>query len=179
LETQNYPFISVVGFYVYVVPNKSLNTARDRLQLQQILNKYGYHQITPREISRAFERQQYKYVKLFSSANPQIAQDIKQLKQQHLRERSQDKVPVLHGVVLEPFSTRYYPYGDFMSNIIGYVDKNGDPYYGIEKYFNDILKGIDGKIKGRASSWIGTVGANDFEVIDAKDGDDIILSIDV
>ncbi len=179
MEAQNYPFISIVGFYVYVVPGKSLNTTRDRLQLQQMLAKHGYHQITSSQISRAFERQLHKYVKLFSSANPQIAQDIKQLKQQYSSERSQDKVPVLHGVVLEPFSTRYYPYGDFMSNIIGYMDKNGDAYYGVEKYFNDTLKGIDGKIKGRASSWIGTVGANDFEVIDAKDGDDIILSIDV
>jgi cell division protein FtsI/penicillin-binding protein 2 len=66
-----------------------------------------------------------------------------------------------------------------MSNVLGYVDKNGDAYYGIEKYFDDTLKGIDGKIKGRASSWIGTVGANDFEIIDAKDGNDVFLTVDI
>jgi cell division protein FtsI/penicillin-binding protein 2 len=66
-----------------------------------------------------------------------------------------------------------------MSNILGYVDKQGDAYYGVEKYFDDALKGTDGKIKGRASSFLGSVGANDFEVIDAKDGDDVFLTIDI
>jgi len=34
-----------------------------------------------------FTQQQYKYIKLFSSANPQIAQDIKQLKSDYANEK--------------------------------------------------------------------------------------------
>jgi len=109
------------------------------LQLQTLLTKYGYS-FSSSAIDKLFTQQQYKYIKLFTSANPQIAQDIKALKQQYYKETSKDNVPVLHGVILEPTTTRYYPYGDFMSNILGYVDKNGDAYYGIEKYFDDALK---------------------------------------
>jgi len=98
-------------------------------------------------LNKLFEQQVYKYIKLFSAANPQIAQEIKTLKEQFYGERSRDRVPVLHGVILEPYSIRYYPRGEFMSNIIGYVDKNGTAYYGVEKYFDDILRGINGKIK--------------------------------
>ncbi|MDR0650892.1 MAG: hypothetical protein LBG59_05900 [Candidatus Peribacteria bacterium] len=164
--------------YVYVVPTKSSNTSRDKAQLQRILTQYGIV-LTADELTKLFQQQTYKYIKLFSAANPQIAQAIKNLKELHYKEKSTDNVPVLHGVILEPYNIRYYPRGEFMSNILGYVDKNGDAYYGIEKYFDETLQGIDGKIKGRASSLLGTVGANDFEVIDAKDGDNVYLTIDI
>ena len=179
LAAQNFPFISILGeYYVYVVPTKSLNPVRDKAQFQILLNRYGYS-LTPLELNKLFSLQEHRYIKLFTAANPQIAQDIKRLKELHYSEKSDKKVPVLHGVILEPYSIRYYPRGAFMSNIIGYVDKNGIPYYGVESYFDEVLRGVDGKIKGRASSWIGTVGANDFEVIDAKDGDDVYLTIDI
>jgi cell division protein FtsI/penicillin-binding protein 2 len=166
---------------VYVVPTKSSATTRtrDKVLLQTLLKKHGYPTLSEADLSTLFSQQEYRYIKLFTSANPQIAQDIKELKELHYTEKSKDKIPVLHGVILEPYTTRYYPRDDFMSNVLGYVDKNGDAYYGIEKYFDDTLKGIDGKIKGRASSWIGSVGANDFEIINAKDGDDVFLTIDI
>jgi hypothetical protein len=44
------------------------------------------------------------------------------------------------------------------------VDKNGAASYGVEQYFDNILRGKDGKIVGRASAWIGPVGANEFEI---------------
>jgi cell division protein FtsI/penicillin-binding protein 2 len=44
---------------------------------------------------------------------------------------------------LEAHKTRYYPYSNFLSNVLGYVDKNDKPFYGIEEYFDDILRGQD------------------------------------
>ncbi|MBR4634271.1 hypothetical protein IKO50_05000 [bacterium] len=38
-------------------------------------------------IDALFKEQEYKYIKLFSSANPQIAQDIKQLKLDYANEK--------------------------------------------------------------------------------------------
>jgi cell division protein FtsI/penicillin-binding protein 2 len=179
LESQHFPFIQVLSsYYVYVVPTKATNISRDKTLLQKVLNEYGYH-LTTAQLDKLFQQQVYKYIKLFSAANPQIAQEIKMLKEQYYSEKSKDKVPVLHGIILEPYTTRYYPRGEFMSNILGYVDKNGDAYYGIEKYFDDTMRGRDGKIIGRSSSRIGTVGANDFEVIDAKDGENVYLTIDI
>jgi len=34
------------------------------------------------------------------------------------------KIPLFHGLEFERSSQRYYPYGDFMSNILGFVDAN-------------------------------------------------------
>ena len=165
---------------MYIVPTQvgSRDRSSRQGQLLALLKKYGYS-LTQDELDKLFSQQTHKYVKLFSSANPQVAQDIKELKVLYNKERSKDKVPVLHGVILEPYHIRYYPQGELMSNVLGYVDKNGDAYYGVEKYFDDALRGIDGKINGRASSFLGSVGGNDFEVINGKDGDDIFLSIDV
>jgi cell division protein FtsI/penicillin-binding protein 2 len=118
LANQNFPFIEILSnYYVYVVPTKALNSSRDKIQLQKVLNQYGYS-LTSSQLDKLFQQQVYKYIKLFSAANPQIAQEIKNLKNQHYSEQSKDKVPVLHGVILEPYTTRYYPRGEFMSNIL-------------------------------------------------------------
>jgi hypothetical protein len=71
-----------------------------------------------------FNIQDYKYIKLFSSANPIIAQDIKLLKTEYANEKYSldgspyNKYSIVHGIILEPNATRYYPYGEFMSNVL-------------------------------------------------------------
>ena len=80
--------------------------------------------------------------------NPALADEVRDLKVKHQNEKSKKDpandryigIPVLYGLILEPYTTRYYPYENFMANILGYVDKNGVAYYGIEQYFDDILK---------------------------------------
>jgi cell division protein FtsI/penicillin-binding protein 2 len=37
------------------------------------------------------------------------------------------------------------------------VDKNGNAFYGVEQYFDSLLRGKNGKIIGRSSSWVGNV----------------------
>ncbi|MEI8091908.1 MAG: hypothetical protein WCG98_06995 [bacterium] len=59
------------------------------------------------------------------------------------------------------------------------MDKNGVASYGLEQYFDSILRGKDGKIVGRTSAWVGPVGANEFDIADAQDGNDMYLTIDV
>ena len=93
-----------------------------------------------------FVTQNYRYIKLISGLNPELAQEVRELKIEYQNEKSIPdpegiKYPVLYGLILESYTSRYYPYGDFMANILGYVDKNGKAYYGIEEYFDDILKG--------------------------------------
>jgi ABC-type oligopeptide transport system ATPase subunit len=118
LEEQHFSFIEVLStYYVYVVPTKVANLSRDKAQLQKFLQQYGYI-LTSSQLDKLFQQQIHKYIKLFSSANPQIAQEIKDLKNQYYSEKSSDNVPVLHGVILEPLNMRYYPRGEFMSNIL-------------------------------------------------------------
>lgn len=207
LEKQNFNFISIEAkFYLYVVPTKSTSSS-DKKIFQNFMNK-RWIKLDSSRIEILFKQQEYRYVKLFSSANPQVAQEIKQLKRQTQKDvetqkalvnQLKDKVnqgkasqweldnekekytsiyedySLARQIILESNTTRYYPYDSFMANILWYVDKNWDAYYGIEKYYDNILKWTDWKITWRSSR---NMGWNDFEVIDAKDWNDIILTID-
>ncbi|MBO4203996.1 hypothetical protein J5893_04205 [bacterium] len=140
MRDQNFPFIDIsYEYYIYVVPTKSINKTRDKRLLQQFFNAKGYY-LSETQVDKLFSLQEYKYIKLFTSANPQIAQDIKDLKNQYYDEKSKDKVPVLHGIILEPYAVRYYPREGFMANILGYVDKNQTAYFGVEQYFDSLLR---------------------------------------
>ncbi len=182
LKNQNFNFISIeANFYIYVIPTKS-TSSRDRLLFQTFMNK-RWEKLSSSTIDALFSQQTYKYIKLFSAANPQIAQDIKELKNTYANEkyllpdgRPYNKYSIVHGIILESYPTRYYPHGELLSNVVWYVDKNGEAFYGIEKYYDEILKWVDWEIKWR-SSW--NMWWNDFEVINTKDWDDIVLTIDI
>lgn len=181
LKDQKFNFISIeANFYLYIDPNKKTSKT-DRLKFQSFMNYYWYKLSNP-TIDSFFKEQEYKYIKILSSANPEIAQDIKNLQAEYASERySKDekspyKYPILHWIILEPYATRYYPYWEFLSNILWYVDKNWTAYYWIEKYYEEILKWKNWEISWR-SSW--NMWWNDFEVINTKDWDDIVLTIDI
>ena len=161
-----------------------------------LLHTYGY-QNDPATVQAAFYPQENRYVRLITDANPEIAQQIEDMKAKYFTEFTDDQAaytrgvkaygsdytgtklpyPMFHGLGLEKDTKRYYPFGDFLANVLGYVDNKGDPFYGIEQYFNDQLKGQDGTIVGRSSAWMGQIGANDFEVQQPVNGDDIYLTI--
>ncbi len=181
LEKQKFNFVSLeANFYLYIIPWKS-NSYKNKILFKNFMNK-RWETIDNTTVDLLFKQQEYKYIKLFSSANPQIAQDIKQLKLNYANEKYSldgsiyNKYSILHWIILEPTTTRYYPYWEFMSNILWYVDKHWEAFYGIEKYFNNTLEGVDWQILWR-SNW--NMWWNDFEVINTKDWDDIVLTIDI
>lgn len=50
------------------------------------------------------------------------------------------------GVYFAEESVRYFPYGDFMSQILGFTNIDGVGQFGVEKYYDNYLKGVNGKI---------------------------------
>jgi len=164
--------------YVYIVPDKVGNINKDIVPLQKLLDKYWYLSNFP-NLEKSFYEQENRYVKIISDANPLIAQQIKNMKLKYYQTRSKDKIPLLHGLGMESYIKRYYQYGSFLANVMWFVDKNNNAYYGIEQYFDNVLRGKNGKIFWRASAWIGPVWANEFELEDAQDGNDVYLTVDI
>lgn len=184
------PYLNIeADHYLYITPTLISSSSKDTAKktVESLLKKWKYP--IGQNFDKLFEQQEWKYIKLISGLNPALAQEVRELKITHLHElseidRSNEKkkltrTPVLYGLVLEPFVTRYYPYGDFMANILGYVNRNGVAFYGIEEYFDTILKGKKWEIKGRTSAWLGNIGSNEFEIANPINGHDIYLTIDI
>jgi stage V sporulation protein D (sporulation-specific penicillin-binding protein) len=109
--------------------------------------------------------------------------DMYEVVKHRLSDEEIDKIngSKIKGIRLSDESYRYYPAGELASHILGFVgwkDQDLGGRYGSELYFEDRLKGQEGSIfhKGDTSGrWISTV---DKEIKYAKDGEDIVLTID-
>lgn len=81
-------------------------------------------------------------------------------------------------VYTEQSSKRYYPNGSLASNVIGFTNYKGSGVYGLEAYYDDYLKGTDGKAFYRKD---GTGRGVEYEAdkhFDAVDGYSLVLTLD-
>lgn len=85
----------------------------------------------------------------------------------------------IKSVHLETDTKRYYPYSTLASQIIGFVGTDNFGLDGIEFKYNDFLQGTSGRIV-RATTSNGTdMLYTKFEnYVDAKDGNNVVLTID-
>ncbi len=84
----------------------------------------------------------------------------------------------VRGIILEPDSKRYYPYGSLASTVIGFTNSDGDGLTGLELYYNSELKGTEGRILTAQNAW-GYEMDSDYKVeFPAEDGNSLVLTID-
>jgi cell division protein FtsI/penicillin-binding protein 2 len=87
----------------------------------------------------------------------------------------------LPGIVLEQEEVRTYPEGSLLAHEVGYVGFDGSARtgrYGIEGYFESILKGDLGFLSGERGATGGIIGVAKNEFRPAEDGSDIVLTVD-
>lgn len=78
----------------------------------------------------------------------------------------------------EQTSTRSYPYGAFLSSVLGFCNADGSGAYGLEKSYDDVLSGTPGRSIAETNV-NGEVLANaEAEVYPAIDGGNLNLTID-
>lgn len=85
----------------------------------------------------------------------------------------------LHGVGLQESTRRVYPEGSLSAQTLGFVNADDKGQYGIEEALNARLKGKAGKLQAVTDvrRIPLTIGENDIRE-PAKDGDDLVLTID-
>lgn len=83
------------------------------------------------------------------------------------------------GVYLSENIKRLYPYGNSLSQVLGYLTSDSVGQSGVESYYDEILKGVDGKYL--VQSDVRGISLNDSlnYYIDAQDGVNIKLNIDI
>lgn len=83
------------------------------------------------------------------------------------------------GINIDEDSKRYYPYSTLAANIIGFTGSDNQGLDGIERYYDEILKGSQGKIL-KLTDATGTNMEKEGEDYQAAiNGDDLVLSIDM
>lgn len=82
------------------------------------------------------------------------------------------------GVFLIEQEKRYYPSAELAAQVLGYVDKDGNPKSGIEYYYHRYMKGEPGSISFEKDAKGYEIPNGQTEYVPVKDGDHVQLTID-
>ena len=85
----------------------------------------------------------------------------------------------LTGVYALTDVKRVYPYGEVGGQVLGFIGTDGHGLSGLELQYDDVLSGTDGEMlmeRGRDGT---PIAGGASEIHEAKDGTDIIISLDV
>lgn len=153
-------FADAKHFMVYADP-----TLIPEGKLKETANKLANILGKPvKDIEQSLARRKVRYVFLKNRIDPKISRKIKELN--------------LKGVVLLPEHWRYYPENLLASHTIGFLNKDGLGQYGVEGYFDTELKGKRGTIYAEKDPLGRQITVGKGEIVNAVDGDTIILTID-
>lgn len=83
----------------------------------------------------------------------------------------------IEGVYFSKDISRYYPFGNFASSVLGFCNIDTLGQSGLELYYNDYLKGIDGE-QLTETDIVGRELTDNIYYLPSIDGFDINLSID-
>ena len=82
------------------------------------------------------------------------------------------------GIRGEPTTKRVYPQNSLAANVLGHTDYDGNGIYGLEKYYEDYLSGVDGRVVTAKDKDGNEIPYRYKQSYDAQDGDSLNLNID-
>ena len=85
----------------------------------------------------------------------------------------------LRGVYYLDDTKRVYPYGNVAAQVLGVVNVDGVGTSGLELQYNDLLTGTDGEMLVETGLTGTPIAGGAADVTEAKNGTDIVISIDV
>lgn len=84
----------------------------------------------------------------------------------------------LPGIVVTEDTKRYYPGNNLLSQVLGNTNIDGDGRSGIEKQYNEELKGTPGRFMGEADKFHRELPYNMSTYIKPLNGNNVVLTID-
>ncbi|MSR86931.1 penicillin-binding protein 2 [Candidatus Peribacteria bacterium] len=98
--------------------------------------------------------------------------------QPKMRDSSLELQYPLRSIALLPEHWRYYPDTSLASHVLGFLNTKQEPQYGVERTFDPQLRGQEGLITTASDINKTQILSGDQTIIDPRDGDTIILTID-
>ena len=96
---------------------------------------------------------------------------IKQMNELYGSRRDKN-APSLNGLLFKPHLQRTYPEKELASNILGFVNREGVGFYGVEEKYNDLLAGDESTI------WVSLDPSRVQELPEIPEGASLVLTID-
>lgn len=127
--------------------------------------------ITSEVLSLSYDSVYAKVTKKGSS-EIKIATDIE--RNEMLKIKSYD----FDGVFFATKSKRYYPYGNFLTQLLGFTNVDGNGQSGFEQYYDNYLSGIDGKLYNETDLIGKKLSGSSDRYLPAINGLDTTLTID-
>ncbi len=143
---------------VYAIPPQIEDKNEAAKQLAPIL------EISKEEIAGKIKNDKDLYVPLKRKLTREQTKKIEELE--------------LSGIVLEKERWRIYPEGSLASQVLGYVDAEGNGRYGVEEYYNQELKGKPGYLLSEKDIAGITLSIGESSLTPSEDGADIVLTLD-
>lgn len=81
-------------------------------------------------------------------------------------------------IFVEEDVSRKYPYENFAASVIGFVNSDYVGSYGLESYYDEILRGTPGKLISAQDSWGQKMPFEYDELYSSEDGNSIVTTID-
>jgi cell division protein FtsI/penicillin-binding protein 2 len=82
------------------------------------------------------------------------------------------------GLLVNPRPKRAYPERNLGGHLIGFVNDNGNGFYGVEGYYDLLLQGLAGRQAGEHGPFGDIIPLGNFEITPPTQGADIYLTID-
>lgn len=161
---------------------------QDRLSsiLKQVANAL---KDDPERLRGILKSRPLRYVAVMRRLTPELSLQIKQKKLESLKatngmrakalpaeaERIEDP---MGGIALIDEHWRFYPDATIASHVIGFLNVNQEAQYGVERTYDAQLRGQAGLISTVKVPLGGQILTADQTIVNPKDGDTIVLSID-
>ena len=153
-----------VGIDASMIDSIDSSDKSNRAQIQEFIEA-NFPDIDKNRLAEEFDKTDSKYYIFAKDVAETVVYNLKSKK--------------LKGFILEKKSVRSYPEKTLGSQVIGYMDRENIGKYGVEKYYNEQLKGRDGFARIEAKDTRGVWLANTAqEKQDAVNGANITLTID-
>lgn len=166
IEDLNLNGIWLAGSSVFADPTQINDIVFTAEKLSPLLN------IETKYLEQSLKRRPKRYEKIVDKIVPEVSEKIAELKQ---NPKYKD---ALRGIGMKDEHWRYYPERKLASQVLGFVDSRENGQYGIEGYFNQTLKGEEGFIYGATNTRGQRILGKDSGISRAKDGSDVVISID-